>query len=30
MYGRASYRRMQQDYPDEIRKQVQDLVEEVA
>ena len=28
MYGKANYRRMQQRYPDEIRKQLQDLAEE--
>ena len=28
MYGKANYGRMQQRYPDEIRKQVRDLVEE--
>ncbi len=30
MYGKANYSRMQKNYPDEIRKQVQDLVEELA
>ena len=30
MYGKANYRRMQQRYPDEIRRQVRDLVEEPA
>ena len=30
MYGKANYRRMQQRYPDEIRKQVRDLAEELA
>lgn len=30
MYGKANYRRMQRRYPDEIRKQVRDLVEELA
>lgn len=30
MYGKANYRRMQRRYPDEIRKQVQDLVEDLA
>ena len=30
MYGKANYRRMQLDYPDEIRKQVQGLAEALA
>ena len=30
MYGKANYRRMQLDYPDEIRKQVQDLAESLS
>ena len=30
MYGKAHYRRMQRRYPDEIRKQVQELVKELA
>lgn len=30
MYGNANYSRMQKNYPDEIRRQVQDLVEELA
>ena len=30
MYGKANYSRMQRRYPDEIRKQVRDLVENLA
>lgn len=30
MYGKVNYRKMQEHYPDEIRKQVQGLVEELA
>ncbi len=30
MYGKANYNRMQRGYPDEIRKQVRDLAEELA
>ena len=30
MYGQANYQRMQQRFPDEIRKQVRDLAEEFA
>ena len=30
MYGKASYRKMQKGYPDEIRKQVRDLAQELA
>ena len=30
MYGKANYGRMQRCYPDEIRKQVRDLLEELA
>ena len=30
MYGKANYGRMQRHYPDEIRKQVRDLVKEIG
>ena len=30
MYGKANYRGMRRRYPDEIRKQVQDLAEKLA
>ena len=30
MYGKVNYRRMQRSYPEEIRKQVRDLVQELA
>ena len=30
IYGKANYSRMQRQYPDEIRKQVQDMVEDLA
>jgi len=30
IYGKKNYRRMQQGYPDEIRTQVSNLVEEIA
>ena len=30
MYGKANYRKMQQDYPDEIRKQVRDLAQKLS
>jgi hypothetical protein len=30
MYGKSNYRKMQQGYSDEIRKQVQDLAKELS
>ena len=30
MYGKTDYKRMQRHYPDEIRKQVRDLAEQLA
>ena len=30
MYGKVNYRRMQRSYPEEIRKQVRDLAQELA